>query len=103
MEQRNLERATRWVQAALDDALLFQSRGQALAVSFGQNIQNAGELLEYGDFEPENEQERAVLDAYMKCVALMSMLKSAGSFNPAYAEAVRAVAKIEEVQQCPKQ
>ena len=101
MEQRKIERATRWIQAALDDALLFQSRGQTLAISFGQNIQNAGELLEYGDFEPETEQERAVLDAYMKCVALMSLLRSAGSFNPAYSEAVKAVAKIKEAE-CPK-
>lgn len=101
MEPKRIERATRWIQAALDDALLFQSRGQSLAVSFGQNIQNAGELLEYGDFEPENEQERVVLDAYMKCVALMSMLKSAGSFTPAYSEAVKAVTKIKEAG-CPK-
>lgn len=101
MDQRKFERATRWIQAALDDALLFQSRGQALAVSFGQNIQNAGELLEYGDSEPENEQESALLDAYMKCVALLSILKAAGSFNPAYAEAVKAVAKIKETG-CPK-
>ena len=101
MEQRKIERATRWIQAALDDALLFQSRGQTLAISFGQSIQNAGELLEYGDFEPENEHERAVLDAYMKCVSLMSLLKSAGSFTPAYSEAVKAVAKIKETG-CPK-
>lgn len=101
MDQRKIERATRWIQAALDDALLFQSRGQSLAVSFGQNIQNAGELLEYGDFEPENEQECAVLDAYMKCVALLSILRPAGSFAPAYSEAVKTVTKIKEAG-CPK-
>lgn len=101
MDQRKIERATRLIQTALDDALLFQSRGQTLSISFGQNLQNAGELLEYGDFEPENEQESAVLNAYMKCVSLLSILKSAGSFNPAYSEAVRAVAKIKEAG-CPK-
>lgn len=101
MEPKRIERATRRMQAALDDALLIQSQGRLIATSFAQNLQNAGELLEYGDFEPENEQESAVLNAYMKCVALMSMLKSAGSFAPAYSEAVKAIAKIKEAG-CPK-
>lgn len=99
MEPKRIERATRRMQAALDDALLMQSQGRLVATSFVQNIQNAGELLEYGDFQPKNEQERAALDAYAKCVALMGAIKVASEFSPAYAEAAKAVAAIEEVQQ----
>ena len=102
MEAKRIERAVRRMKAALDDALLMQSQGRLIATSFAQNLQNAGELLEYGDFQPENEQERAALDAYTKCMMLIGDIKAASEFSPAYAEAAKAVAKIEEVQQCPK-
>ncbi|MBO5940659.1 MAG: hypothetical protein J6R18_05645 [Kiritimatiellae bacterium] len=98
MEPKRIERAARRMRAALDDALLMQSQGQLVATSFAQNVQNAGELLEYGDFQPENEQERAALEAYTKCVALMGAIKAASAFSPAYADAAKAVAAIEEVQ-----
>ena len=101
MEPKRIERAARRMRAALDDALLMQSQGQLVATSFAQNVQNAGELLEYGDFQPENEQERAALEAYTKCVALMGAIKAASAFSPAYADAAKAVAAIEEVQ-CEK-
>lgn len=102
MEPKRIERAARRMRAALDDALLMQSQGRLIATSFAQNLQNAGELLEYGDFEPGNEQERAALEAYTKCMMLISDIKAASEFSPAYAEAAKAVAAIEEVQQCPK-